>query len=288
MALSARFCSNKCRHLNGRTTEPTERKCATCGTEFSASNNKRFCSARCGKAYWNAKKRGSPDKLLAEPWTPPQPFDCEQCGERCVPGENVAQHASKFCGKECKSAWHRTNEDGARYRWEREQQPKRKRQQRQAQARKRLANPTVGKPRSFIVGKCGADDCDQTFVASTALSAIGHYCSEICNKRQAARRRAERYGWNESNRARARRYGVAYEAIRIKEVFERDDYRCGICGEQTDPEAKVPEPHAPTLDHIVPMSAHGPHTYSNVQCACFRCNSIKGNRFVGDQMVIAA
>lgn len=249
-----------------------QRTCPVCRRTISSpKSNQRFCSptdeqrargqihSKCAKAYMNAKKRGSLDKLLAEPWTPPQPFDCEQCGKHCVPGENVAQHASKFCGKECKSAWHRTNEEGARY-----------------------------KPRSFIVGGCGADGCGQSFVASEPQSRFAHYCSDACQRRQAKRRRAERYGWNESNRARARRYGVAYEAIRIKEVFERDGYRCGICGEQTDPEAKVPEPHAPTLDHIVPMSAHGPHTYSNVQCACFRCNSIKGNRFVGDQMVIAA
>lgn len=273
-----------------------QRTCPVCRENFTATkNNQRFCppapgkaKSKCKTAYTNAKSRGTIDKLLAEPWTPPTPFDCAHCGKRCIPGENVAQHASKFCGKECKSAWHRTNEQGARYRWECEQQPKRKRQSKQARAHKRLANPTIGKARTFIVGECGADGCDRTFVAPEPQSRFAHYCSDACQRRQAARRRAERYGWNESNRARARRYGVAYEAILIKEVFERDGYRCGICGELTDTNAKVPEPRAPTLDHIVPMSAHGPHTYSNVQCACFRCNSIKGNRFVGDQMVMAA
>ena len=63
-----------------------------------------------------------------------------------------------------------------------------------------------------------------------------------------------------------------YEPINIPSIFGRDRYRCGICGEQTNPFAKVPDPRAPTLDHIIPVSKGGPHIASNVQCACFECN----------------
>jgi 5-methylcytosine-specific restriction endonuclease McrA len=41
---------------------------------------------------------------------------------------------------------------------------------------------------------------------------------------------------------------------------------------------KVPEPLAPTIDHIVPVSKGGDDTRANVQLAHFRCNSVKGNR----------
>jgi 5-methylcytosine-specific restriction endonuclease McrA len=40
----------------------------------------------------------------------------------------------------------------------------------------------------------------------------------------------------------------------------------------------VPHPKAPTIDHIVPLSAGGDDTKANVQLACFLCNSIKGSR----------
>lgn len=40
----------------------------------------------------------------------------------------------------------------------------------------------------------------------------------------------------------------------------------------------VPHPKAPTIDHVVPVSEGGDDTRTNVQLACFRCNSAKGAR----------
>jgi 5-methylcytosine-specific restriction endonuclease McrA len=68
-----------------------------------------------------------------------------------------------------------------------------------------------------------------------------------------------------------------YEPISKVLVFQRDSYRCGICGEQTDHTVDFPDPLAPTLDHVVPMSKGGPHLYSNVQCAHFECNKRKAD-----------
>ncbi|HEY6731886.1 MAG TPA: HNH endonuclease [Solirubrobacterales bacterium] len=70
---------------------------------------------------------------------------------------------------------------------------------------------------------------------------------------------------------------MAYEPIDRRTVYRRDGYRCGICGEQTDPDAPLNSPRAPTLDHIIPVSQGGPHLYANVQCACFECNWRKGD-----------
>lgn len=110
---TARYCSTECGEYDrGQRVVATTRECPVCRTAFEASGHKRFCQRRCGKAYMNAEKRGTLDKLLAEPWTPPAPFDCAECGKRCTPGENVAQHATKFCGPECKSVWHRVNTEG--------------------------------------------------------------------------------------------------------------------------------------------------------------------------------
>ncbi len=39
-----------------------------------------------------------------------------------------------------------------------------------------------------------------------------------------------------------------------------------------------PEPLAPTIDHIVPISKSGDDTRANVQLAHFLCNSVKGPR----------
>jgi 5-methylcytosine-specific restriction endonuclease McrA len=33
----------------------------------------------------------------------------------------------------------------------------------------------------------------------------------------------------------------------------------------------------PSLDHITPLAAGGPHVYENVQCAHLQCNPIKND-----------
>jgi 5-methylcytosine-specific restriction endonuclease McrA len=64
----------------------------------------------------------------------------------------------------------------------------------------------------------------------------------------------------------------------LAEIVERDGYRCGLCCTLVTMSKVIPHPKAPTIDHIVPLSAGGDDTKANVQLACFLCNSIKGNR----------
>lgn len=60
-------------------------------------------------------------------------------------------------------------------------------------------------------------------------------------------------------------------------VFKRDGWRCQSCGCDT-PRALMGtlNDNAPELDHIVPLSAGGPHTQGNTQCLCRVCNILKG------------
>ena len=50
-------------------------------------------------------------------------------------------------------------------------------------------------------------------------------------------------------------------------VFARDGWRCVYC--------RGP---AETIDHVLPRSRGGPHTWENVVAACARCNHRKGDR----------
>lgn len=59
-------------------------------------------------------------------------------------------------------------------------------------------------------------------------------------------------------------------------VFERDNGICGLCG------MAVVGPF--TIDHIIPISKGGPHSYENVQLAHPTCNFSKRDRlYVKDQ-----
>lgn len=75
------------------------------------------------------------------------------------------------------------------------------------------------------------------------------------------------------------------ESIDRLAVFTRDNYLCHLCGTRTDP-SHYPNPNYPTLDHLIPISRGGQHTYANVRCACFRCNVVKGARGSGEQLAL--
>ncbi len=52
-----------------------------------------------------------------------------------------------------------------------------------------------------------------------------------------------------------------------KAVFLRDDHTCQYCGRSAE-----------NVDHVVPRSRGGGHTWDNVVASCRRCNARKENR----------
>lgn len=102
--------------------EHAPKACVLCAEQFTPKqHNQRFCCKSHRQSYENAKHRGTLDKLLAEPRLVGAEFDCAWCEKHCVPGENVAPHATKFCGYDCKAEWHHVNVAGYLSRTEREQ-----------------------------------------------------------------------------------------------------------------------------------------------------------------------
>lgn len=73
------------------------------------------------------------------------------------------------------------------------------------------------------------------------------------------------------------RFSVAKkEHFQRIDIFERDNWTCGICNEQIDRSRKRPDPLSPSIDHIIPLSRGGDHTRENVQAAHLGCNMSKG------------
>jgi len=54
-------------------------------------------------------------------------------------------------------------------------------------------------------------------------------------------------------------------------VFVRDQHECQYCSGPAE-----------TLDHVVPRSRGGAHSWDNVVAACRRCNLRKGDRLLGE------
>lgn len=82
---------------------------------------------------------------------------------------------------------------------------------------------------------------------------------------------------------RASRYGRRDfdKTITLRALIARDNGVCQICGKPTD-DCDITNGHIgrmyPTLDHIIPLSKGGAHTWDNVQLAHMHCNAGKCNR----------
>lgn len=58
--------------------------------------------------------------------------------------------------------------------------------------------------------------------------------------------------------------------VNRREVLRRDNHTCQYCGSSK---------HL-TIDHVIPRSKGGQHSWDNVVAACERCNSAKGDRLL--------
>jgi hypothetical protein len=129
--------------------------------------------------------------------------------------------------------------------------------------------------------------CGKEFFRPKSPTASLIFCSRECAGTGIigkAKRTDPRAG---NNYKRAKLYGVNYESVNKVDVFERDGWRCQICGKLTPKEKRGTKClNAPELDHRIPISRGGPHTYSNVQCSCHKCNSIKSNKYSVGQLPI--
>lgn len=115
-----------------------------------------------------------------------------------------------------------------------------------------------------------------------ALAPMGHRICEDCRKENERLYRRERDRKKET--IRRKRCAGGDWSITLKELFQRDDGVCHICGKPCDWEDYREESGAfiagndyPSIDHVIPLSRGGAHEWSNVRLAHFICNSIKSD-----------
>lgn len=83
-----------------------------------------------------------------------------------------------------------------------------------------------------------------------------------------------------TQRRRAKLYNAFVEDVNHRELFKRGGKRCGICGERISL-AEV------TIDHIIPLSKGGLHSYANCQPSHERCNLDKGDQLPEEYVPLA-
>lgn len=252
--------------------------CKVCGSQFTPSHPaSKACTEKCTAELVNrreAKRRARPGyREKANKWS------------------NAWYHASPE-NKAKKNNWSKASR-------------KRSKQKKKDQKRKDLV---------LVCAPVVCQACAVTFWVTMYPGSIPpKACSDACHKvRRAAKTRAvtaqrkakgvcvrcagqkDRYGtlcvacylvvkenaaaWLGQNRPKRKDPAIPRESIKWRLVWERDGGRCQICG-CSCPQSRRGTKHqnAPEIDHRVPLSKGGSHTYGNTQLACRKCNARKSN-----------
>lgn len=242
------------------------RKCERCGIDFiegsrsskqiAAGAAQRFCSRSCARpqpkyaSKREAKHAERVRRALREGRDPPTlaPMD-----RRCRHCEQDFQAATGrlFCSDVCRKA--------------------------DAAARTRDASE---KAHAATVKLRECQNCGVTFTPVYGAK-IRIFCSKRCCKIRSRRvSKAMR---------RARERATEVRPVDPFEVFRRDGWRCHLCEVATPRSLRgTTSPWAPELDHVIPLSRGGAHTYENTACACRACNIAKGDRLPDELQRVAA
>lgn len=131
----------------------------------------------------------------------------------------------------------------------------------------------VAQGRNVRSGRCLGCDVPTASLMHT-------YCAE-CSLGLLRERHAD-----QMRRRQVRKKTAESEQYRRLEIFERDGWRCGICGDKIDRAAKWPDPRSAMVDHIVPIALGGSDMRVNVQASHARCNWSKQARGGGEQLLL--
>lgn len=257
--------------------------CANCGNSFEQRPRqvRRCCGSACAKARMVAG--GNHGGNVIRERYPVLVRECERCHQRITRRRNT-NDALRFCSKKCSGA-QRTANKRARIEKERETRQRREcrfcgtpfiapRGQRVCSEACRLAEARGAHVRRHdLTCPCGAPLVYQKWRTRN------RFCSVACRNRGDAAKRAKRKA---KAARRARKRALPYEQIDPYVVFARDGWRCQLCRGRTPGRLRGSlHQRAPELDHIVPLSRGGAHTYANTQCLCRQCNQAKSDKVLG-------
>lgn len=117
--------------------------------------------------------------------------------------------------------------------------------------------------------RCGADKAPELFARDKRTrQALSSCCRDCDNARQRGCVTKPETAWRRAYWARCRTYGIppVVEPFTRAHLIARDGNECAECG---DAGARL------ELDHIIPVAAGGPHTFTNCRLVCVACNRRK-------------
>lgn len=283
------YCAVDCAHNSWGEWGWNPKPCGQCGGVFTPEAPAiKYCSAACRRLAHTDGKTSAPALTRAEMSAAAQNHaECEHCSvsftwtRKSFSAKQIAAgHIPKFCSVPCAA-----KAQGLARR--KPVQPKiepplppcsicavrpverRRASYCGADCREIARQIAVDRARGTQRGTFTCRHCDTQFERVYGVKRRT-FCSDKCaQKHHKSVRKAM---------TRAPSDGRKVEKVTPLRVFKRDGWRCHICGGQTDPALRgTCEPDAPELEHIIPLSKGGDHSYANTACAHRRCNQEKGD-----------
>lgn len=200
---------------------------------------------------------------------------CEICGKTYIKTNGKSKYCSESCRREARRKQYSENQESRvayQKKWL-EDHPFYRQQWREDHPN--YSRDYCREHRGSVERICECAVCGKKFSTyNKTARTCSKECSEIYRKKARAKRREKR-----------KRMNGQYEQIDLKELFKRDKGVCHICGGVCDYNdfvlkdgAKVVGGNYPSIDHIVPLSIGGSHTWDNVGLAHMRCNARRGTK----------
>lgn len=258
------------------------RKCRGCDKWIAT---RKFCTNDCRRGWYSrtSKERDEARRRAAgiKPPQPPAAAVCPECLRTFSAKRNSRLHAhcSRWCAYAPRRRQGAVGREAALYaRWSNTN--KDLEQSRLRPVRVALLSSIV----KFVINpRQPCLDCG-TWVGRTDRRT--ERCARCAYHRSRLLAKPSRRAAKAKRRAIER--GVQAETFDPFEIFNRDGWRCHLCGVRTPKRLRGSyDSRAPELDHIVPIALGGKHTRTNTACACRRCNIAKGARALG-QLRLAA
>lgn len=114
--------------------------------------------------------------------------------------------------------------------------------------------------------------CNECGIVFNATRSNQMYCCDKCKKKHNNKRKEI------TRRHKIKENGKIDWSITLTKLVKRDKGKCYICGDMVNMTLDSNDEYYGSIDHVIPISKGGTHTWGNVKLAHRHCNSVKNNK----------
>lgn len=262
-------------------------KCEVCGTEIVLSKSekrdriysKRFCSRKCRSREAYIRRHKYYENYWKNHIKGPTEIVCEICGKKAF----VRKSNCKTCSVKCShKAWKKRNPEKVNE-WARNRHREKVTERLSAMPSKKC--PFCGKEfhplqdrlhpyKTYCSSECQVKNSHQVSTKRRNEILKNSSLDPVAYKKHKLRKQVQDCNYKAFSRGCTRDDENHISLKSWLDIKETHGNKCALCGK---PESKENEM---TIDHIHPISKGGKNNKDNVQPACWRCNSEKGDKII--------